>query len=174
MAGRRVDAADAENVRFPLQNVDLVRTRVRAVLEDEMATMVISAAACGADLIALSEAGEMGLRRRVILPFDRARFRETSVADRPGDWGAVYDQILDEVAEKDDLVILHGKSDAEAYEETNQAILDETVLLAKETDEQTAAVVIWDGASRGPGDVTQTFVDEAKRRGMEVVEVKTT
>ncbi len=173
IAGRRVDAKGADTDRFPLQNVELVRTRVRAVLEDEMATTVVSAAAAGADLIALTEAGEMGLRRRVILPFARARFRESSVADRPGEWGPIYDKVLDEVEAKDDLVILHADNDDEAYAAANLAILDEAVRLAKESDEQTAAAVIWDGASRGAGDVTQSFMEEAKRRDMEVVEVKT-
>src|SRR5882672_10452911 len=90
LAGRRVDSADAKQPRFPPRNVERVHTQTRAVLKEKGATALVSSAACGADLIALSEAGQLGLRRRVILPFERRRFRETSVTDRPGEWGRLY------------------------------------------------------------------------------------
>jgi hypothetical protein len=52
--------------------------------------MVVASAACGSDLIALDVAGELGLERRVILPFEPNRFAETSVEDRPGEWRTLY------------------------------------------------------------------------------------
>ena len=109
LAGRRVDPADAKEQRFPLDNVESVRTRARAVLKKLGATALVSSAAWGADLIALSEAGQLGLRRRVILPFERRRFRETSVTDRPGEWGPLYDQVLDAVEAAGKLAGLTGK-----------------------------------------------------------------
>ena len=127
LAGRRVDTADTKDTRFPLRNVETVRVRARAVLQEKGATALVSSAACGADLIALSEAGQLGLRRRVILPFERSRFRETSVTDRPGDWGLLYDYILDAVEAAGDLVVLECGSDDEAYAAANRAILDEAV-----------------------------------------------
>src|SRR5690348_16798311 len=115
LAGRRVDAADAQQQRFPLQNVSIVKTRVRTVLQDHGVSTLVCSAACGADLIALCEAGPLGLRRRVVLPFDRSHFRETSVVDRPGGWGALYDQILDQVEAAGDLIIIPNASEEEAY-----------------------------------------------------------
>ena len=94
LAGRRVDSADAKESRFPLRNVERVRTRARAVLKEKGATTLVSSAACGADLIAVSEAGQLGLRRRVILPFGRSRFQESSVTDRPGEWGRFSARLL--------------------------------------------------------------------------------
>src|ERR1017187_7580444 len=129
LAGRRVDSSDAKECRFPLRNVELVRTRVRAALIEMGAEALVSSAACGADLIALSEAGRLGLRRRVILPFERKRFRETSVTDRPGEWGPLYDHVLNEVEAAGDLVILQDVPDDEAYSTANRAILDEAVAL---------------------------------------------
>jgi hypothetical protein len=41
-----------------------------------------SSAACGADIIASEVASEIGLRRRIVLPFARDLFRETSANDR--------------------------------------------------------------------------------------------
>jgi hypothetical protein len=75
----------AERVRFPLENAPVVRSRVRAFLNDRGASMLVSSAACGADFISLNAAGELGLGRRIVLPFDAPRFREVSVTDRPGD-----------------------------------------------------------------------------------------
>jgi hypothetical protein len=92
LAGRRVDPPDADFVRFPLKNVLAVRLRIRDALTRHAATTVVASAACGSDLLALDEAGALGLRRRIVLPFDRARFRMTSVVDRPGDWGALFDR----------------------------------------------------------------------------------
>jgi hypothetical protein len=173
LAGRRVDAAGAKQPRFPLQNVDMVRTRVRAMLEAQGAKAVVSSAACGADLIALTEAGLLGLRRRVVLPFERKRFRDTSVTDRPGDWGPVYDQVLDEVESAGDLVLMRKTTDDEAYSAANRAILDAAASLANQLHDPVGAALVWDGNSRGDHDITEEFGIEAHRRGLPVVEVKT-
>lgn len=172
LAGRRVDAVDATVHRFPLQNVEQVRQRTREILQDHGATVLVSSAACGADLIALSEAGLLGLRRRVILPYGRMRFRETSVSDRPGGWGPLYDQILDEVDSVSDLVILGDGSDEEAYTAANQAILDEAIAIGRSAHEFLIAVLVWDGISSGDHDLTEEFAIEARNRGLEVAEVR--
>src|SRR5688500_11638506 len=95
LAGRRIDAEGAEIRRFPLQNVDTVEQRLHVFLERNGSTTLVSSAACGADLLAQAAAGLLGIRRLVILPFERDRFRETSVTDRPGDWGQAYERLLD-------------------------------------------------------------------------------
>src|SRR5512132_2440642 len=94
VAGRRIDAEGASPARFPLKNVALVRQRLEEVFSRETATAVVSSGACGADLVALTAAGARGMRRRMVLPFGRDEFRTSSVIDRPGDWGPVYDRLL--------------------------------------------------------------------------------
>jgi hypothetical protein len=64
----------------------------------------------------------MGLRLRIVLPFGRAEFRATSVADRPGKWGTLHDELLDEVEKNRDLVVIRTDSDAKAFAEANRAI----------------------------------------------------
>ena len=173
LAGRRVDAADAKEQRFPLQNVGVVKERVRAMLTGRGATALVSAAACGADLIALSEAGSLGIRRRVVLPFDRDRFKTTSVTDRPGDWGPLYDQVLNEVEAAGDLVVGEQTSGDEDYAAANLAILDEAIRLGAELNEAVGAALVWDGTSRGEDDITEKFGVEARKRELRVTEVKT-
>ena len=108
LAGRRIDAPDAETPRFPLANVPLVRDRLRAFFVERGAGTLVCSAACGADLVALEAAESLGMRRRIVLPFDPARFRQTSVTDRPGDWGPTYDRLVETARREGDLVVLEG------------------------------------------------------------------
>jgi len=107
------------------------------------------------------------------LPFNRGRFRETSVTDRPAGWGALYDQILDQVEAAGDLIIIRNTPEEEAYSATNRRILDEAMSLAKHFHEPVRAVLVWDGTSRGNNDVTEAFGVEARKRGLSLVEVST-
>jgi hypothetical protein len=151
--------------------VDLVKDEVRRLLQDKQASALVSSAACGADLIALSVAGSLGLRRKVVLPFERERFRETSVVDRPGDWGALYDQVIDEVEARGDLLVLGKTEDEDPYGATNKVILREAVALAAQTRETVGALLIWEGASRGKEDFTESFGAEARELGLDVFEI---
>lgn len=173
LGGRRVDAADAKDQRFPVQNVDLVRERISTLLQTEGAIALVGSAACGADLLAMSEAGKLGLGRRVVLPFDRKKFRITSVIDRPGDWGTLYDKLLDEVVKSGDLLIIHAKSEDEAYTDVNHAIVDEALALGQSLGQPVIAVLVWDGKSRGARDFTQEFGVYARIKGITIVEIMT-
>jgi hypothetical protein len=173
LAGRRVDAIDAGQPRFPLQNVERVGASVRALFQERGATAVVSSAACGADLIALSEAGKLGLRRRIVLPFSRARFRETSVVDRPGEWGEIYDSILDQVTAEGGLIVIEMGTDNDPYSTANKAILDEGIELGQECGESVVVFLIWDRVPRGTNDYTQEFGVEARKRGLAVFEIRT-
>jgi hypothetical protein len=173
LAGRRIDAPDAEADRFPLRNVGPVRDRLRALFESYPGETLVCSAACGADLLALDTAGNLGWRRRVILPFGRERFRETSVTDRPGDWSALYERILGEVEPVGDLVIAASPPGRDAYEFASDRILEEAEQLAAGSGEKEVAVVVWDGRPRGPHDITQNFLAAATKRGLTVVQVST-
>jgi hypothetical protein len=182
VAGRRIDASDAEVPRFPLARVDVVRTGISEQLQRLGARGVISSAACGTDLLALEVAGALGLRRRIVLPFGRALFRETSVTDRPGDWGPLYDRICDEVAAAGELVELGYAPEGErTYAETNVQIIKQALALGRaEAATQTSpqwpnamALLVWEGALRGPDDLTAHFGRLAHASGMAIVEVPT-
>src|ERR1035438_7752015 len=127
LAGRRVDPVDTDWPQFPLKNLDRVGAAFRMVLKAHGATAVVCSAACGADLIGLSEAGQLSLRRRIVLPFGRDKFRGTSVVNCPGEWGKLYDSILDEVEASGDLVVIDTGNEDNPYSATNRAILEEGV-----------------------------------------------
>jgi len=175
LAGRRIDAADAAAPRFPLANVDIVRDRLAALLGAQRIEALVCSAACGADLIALDVAGKLGLRRRVVLPFAPERFRETSVTDRPGDWGPLFDRVIGEIAATGDIVLLGlDEGDDDAYAAANDAILNEAEALAGDDPLQVVAVIAWEGGSRGQGDLTEAFATAARARNHPAHEVLTT
>ncbi len=173
LAGRRIDASDTESDSFPLRNVGLVRERLEALFESYSGHTLVCSAACGADLLALDTAGSLGWRRRVILPFARERFRDTSVTDRPGDWSALYERILDEVEPVGDLVIVTPPPNHDAYDFANDHILEEAGQMASGSGEKQVAVAVWDGKPRGPHDITLNFMTAAAKRGLTVLQVST-
>lgn len=174
LAGRRIDAPDSENQSFPEGNIDPVRHELHELLLHRKPLAIVSSAACGADLLALEEAGRLGIRRRVVLPFAVEQFRRTSVTDRPGDWGPIYDRVISEVTAASDLLIVsHDAEGDKAYSIANSVILDQAWDLAKFFDLPVTAVLVWDGQGRDRGDLTDSFRAEAERRGFEIIEIRT-
>ena len=175
LAGRRVDAEGQIPARFPSTDeaVDRVRHRIRTTLLSLQAQVLVSSAACGADLLALDEAGKLGLRRRVVLPFDRAKFRSKSVTDRPGDWGLLYDAILDDVQARGDLVTVSATSGDSPYQRTNHRVVREALSIGRATNQPVEAVRVWEGSSRGKGDLTEEFGTYSEQLGVHVCEVLT-
>ena len=174
LAGRRIDDEGAAE-RFPLRNRTRVGSLIREAMKDADAQAIVSSAACGADLLALDVASELGIRRRVILPFDIATFRRQSVVDRPGDWGPLFDRIVSEVERAGDLVLLQlSASEQAAYEETNRAILSEGERVSAQIGAAArVALIVWDGKPRGADDLTHQFCQEAIARGWDTREVST-
>jgi hypothetical protein len=192
LAGRRIDASDATEERFPLKNADRVAQETQARFESLNVSALVCAAACGADLIALNAARNLGIRMRIVLPFAPEQFRKTSVTDRAGNskwnWGALFDEFITEANDNDDLIVLSSADDEAddddtvAYLATNQRLIAEALSLSRaindndqdEADtENIRAMILWEGESRGAGDVTADFVNRARQAGIALEEVKT-
>jgi hypothetical protein len=172
LAGRRIDPDDAIAPRFPISRVRIVRDAITGLLVRECVSTLVCSAACGADLVALEAAWSLGLRCRVVLPFAQDEFRRSSVIDRPGDWGHVYDRLLSRIRAAGDLVILDGPvGDARAYREANEAIVSQTNSLA--SDRRRLAILVWEGHAHDETDLTAEFRRLACAAGMEQREVMT-
>jgi hypothetical protein len=175
LAGQRIDWPGRETPRFPASNGALVSERIRRQLVTLRARVLVCSAACGADLLALGEAGALGIRRHVVLPFDASRFRGTSVADCPGDWLVVFDRIVREIDATGDLETLdHDGTDMDAYGAVNRRILAFAQSLATAESMEPVAVIVWDGPAATGESVTAAFAREARTRALRVVEVPTT
>jgi hypothetical protein len=169
LAGRRIDAPDAPAARFPPSNVEVVRQRIRKYFGESKPDFLVTAAACGTDLLALEVAGQLSIKRVVLLPSEPAVFRGTSVVDRPGDWGEMFDRLLREVNPE----ILDVPVGQQGYLETNVRLLERAQTLAASNNTVARALVIWDKKVRGPDDITGHFLEQARLRKMPVVEIST-
>src|SRR5688572_1810576 len=174
-AGRRIDPVDSTSPgQFPLANVARVQEDIDRVLRQLRPAAVVGSAACGSDLLVLEAAGRLHVRRRVLLPFDHSTFRATSVTDRPGNWGPRFDAIINDVRASGDLVELAlDPKEPGAYEQANAGIFREAEGLASGHEDDVAALVLWNGTTRGTGDVTEAFFKDARRRGWPVTEIDT-
>lgn len=175
LVGRRIDAPAHRPSRFPAHREPEVRSKLRDLLVRIRASVLIASAACGADIIAHEVAGELGLRRVLLLPTDPAKFRTHSVQDRGIGWGPRFDIVLHEVTQQGDVRVLRLDATRESYQRVNETMLDVAQGVAEHMNEEATvlAVAVWEGASYGDDDVTAAFVEEARRRGIRVEEIRT-
>jgi hypothetical protein len=173
VAGRRIDPVDLDEPRFPSGNEALVALRIRDKMVSAASKVVVCSGACGADILALESAAQLGLRRRLVLPFARQHFRATSVADRGEDWGRRFDAILRQLQSEDIVELNLQIGSQEAYAATNCEILDQAEGLASSTGRRALAMVVWNGLNRGATDLTDQFRRLAEGRKYEVIQVST-
>jgi hypothetical protein len=174
LAGRRIDAPDAAVKRFPLEMKEVVYKRIQDFFRERKVEILVSSAACGADLLAQKAARELGIEQHLILPFGRGKFRETSVTDRPGDWGELFDEILDEAERQGNLTVLEGFEDDE--ENGYSAVTTELLKHAKSLrskNKKILGVAVWDGEPKSKSDETASFIEQAKMMGFEVEPIST-
>ncbi len=176
LAGRRIDAPDPKVNRFPLMNVDKVREDIRKFFTSIRPAALACSGACGADLLALEAAGSLGIRRSMVLPFDQALFKSTSVTDRPGDWGNLFDKICKEVAGEEKIQVLgYAENDDAAYLKTNVDILKKAEVLADKygVSNDIMAVIVWEGRAKDKDDATEHFKNAAQKKNFKVEEINT-
>ena len=94
-AGHMIDAPGRSVPRFPAALEPAVRAALRAHLARLRQPVVYTSAACGADLIFIEAAQEIGAEVNVVLPFDREDFVRTSVAIGGDEWVARFDAALE-------------------------------------------------------------------------------
>jgi hypothetical protein len=176
LAGRRIDVPETEEKRFPLEMADVVYERILDFFEKHRVEVLVSSAACGADLLAQKAARALEIKSHVILPFGREKFRETSVTDRPGDWGELFDEICERAERQGNLIILEGfeTDEKNAYSAVTNEILNRTESLkSAAVDRQILAVVVWDGKAKGERDETALFIEKAKMKNIATEEILT-
>ncbi|MER9935140.1 hypothetical protein [Mesorhizobium sp. M0088] len=173
LAGRRIDAVGAER-RFPLGNVPIVRARIVEALKRLEVKSLVCSAACGADLIALQVAIEQNIPRRILLPFEPQKFRSSSVTDRPGNWGEIFDYVLEQTPSEDVVNLeLTNKDPNKNYSLVTREIVKQTSIIAKAADLSPTTLLVWDSLPRHTGDATQDMLEVSKSAGFEVHHIQT-
>lgn len=168
VAGRRIDPSDAARGSFPAASVSAVAAAVKRFLVEHNAIAVVASAACGADIVALEAAEELGIPIRIILPFDGNRFRRTSVEDRGIAWGERFDAVLGYAAAHGDVITLVpplGNDDA-AFGEATRRVLIDAQTLGLAAGAPVSALAIWNGEPRPGVDATRDFLELARTQGL--------
>ena len=154
--------------------------RIQGALRELGVTTLVTSAACGSDLLAINAARALGARRRIVLPYHEDWFLVDSVTDRPGRWEDLYQQVITEAKAAHDLVIVGAERGSNnAYLAANDAILSEAQRLAAEENpadpaSALAGLIIWEGKSRGPDDVTDHMRQRLEDAGAKIRVVLTT
>lgn len=179
VSGRRIDAPGAQPPRFPLARRGQTRRAIRQALRRLHATVIVSSAACGADLLTLDVARALGLRRRIILPYRPEWFLVDSVTDRPGRWKSLYASLIADAQATDDLVVLdYPRGSDDAFRAANDKIISEAQLLARRKAPRNPAaalggLIVWEGAPRGPDDVTNHLKQRLEQAGAHIEQALT-
>lgn len=163
LAGRRIDPPDAPHARFPLVNVAEVERRLGEYFHTYAIRHLVCSAACGADLLALLAAQKAGIAApTIVLPFNPERFRQSSVTDRPGDWGELYDVMIANARKAGRLVVLAAdSSDDRSYKVATSQIVAEAAAAGPDV----RVCLVWEGAARGVSDHSTILADAAKTLG---------
>lgn len=172
LAGRRPDPLNSDIKRFPLANTDAVQNALYETFAEQSFTALVCSAACGADLLALEVAAKLNVEATVFLPFAPQLFRELSVVDRPGDWGPLFDRIIEDVQSKGGVHNLnYSTDDPDAFSKTNKAMVAHAKTLA--ANSRAYGILVWDGHPREEDDATQEFGMLCKKAGFSRIEIST-
>lgn len=174
LAGRRIDEENADYKRFPLTSISAVREKLRGFFVDNKVTHLVSSGACGADLLAQDVAHELGIDRTIVLPFNVQIFRSSSVTDRPGEWGKIYDRLIKDTQSNRLIILGYNQGNNKAYAETNLEILSMAEKLSQRADRtDVISVIVWEGKPKSEDDMTHGFEKEAIKRKLSTAEIST-
>jgi tetratricopeptide (TPR) repeat protein len=167
-SGHMIDPPDRPGPRFPAGLESAVRESVRARMAAIAPAAAYGSAACGADLICLEAARELGCETHVVLPFPAAAFREASVDFAAAGWGERFERAL---AAADSVTIAsdhRARGSTATFEYANLILTGMARLRAQVLDTGLRALAVLDAASPGAPGGTRSIVDLWKRCGIPV------
>jgi len=97
-AGHMIDAPGRSTPRFPAALAPVVEAALRERCARFRQPIVYTSAACGADLIFIEAALDVGAEVNIVLPFERADFARTSVAVGGSAWIERFNAALERAA----------------------------------------------------------------------------
>ena len=169
--GNMIDRPERHTPRFP----PAVETAVQAQVAERLATLrplaVYGSAACGADLLCLEAARELGCETHIVLPFPASQFRHSSVDFARGSWGERFERAL---AAADSVTVAsdHRASGSGAtFEYANLILTGMGKLRAEMLDTDLRGLAVWDPRIRGLAGGAASLVSLWEKRGLAVEHV---
>jgi class 3 adenylate cyclase/tetratricopeptide (TPR) repeat protein len=172
-SGHMIDAGNTRHPRFPREHADQVGKMISDAIRKLDARFGYASAACGSDILFLEAMLGMGAEIHVVLPFEQASFRETSVDILPGsDWGARFDQVLANAASVTYLNSTPYSGDPIEFQYANDVILGLACLKRNVLDTALRPLAVWDGGGNKTGGTGSTVRDwEARGHTVEIVDL---
>lgn len=161
--------------RFAEAELPRVQAQLETFFAQRDVALLVGSAACGADILILELAAKHNIATRIILPFEAARFRRTSVIDRGEAWGPRFDAVVDYAQHNGAIVVLDpgdGGEDA-AYSRVTEQIVATAARCGQEPDRSALALAVWDQHPRTQADATLEFIELARRWQLPVEEIAT-
>ena len=166
--GHMIDRRDRATPRFPAEHGPAVEAIVRARLGAIGPAAVYGSAACGADLICLEAASELGCETHVVLPFPPAAFREASVDYAGADWSTRFEAAL---ARADSVTIAsdhRARESTATYEYANLMLTGMARLRAQTLDTGVIGLAVHDPAAVGAPGGTASMMALWRSQGLPV------
>ena len=170
-SGHMIDAPDRASPRFPASAEPAVRDAVRARMAALAPVACYGSAACGADILCLEAAREIGAETHIVLPFPPADYRRASVDAAGADWGARFERAL---AAADTVTIAsdhRASGSAATFEYSNLILTGMARLRAQVLDTALACVAVWDRQSPRASGGTASLVELWNASGLAVEHV---
>lgn len=169
--GNMIDQPGRATARFPAQLEAAVREVLRARLAAIAPAAVYGSAACGADLLCLELARELGIETHVVLPFPPGEFRRVSVDIVAGQWGERFERVL---AAADSVTVAsdhHARGSAATFEYANLLLTGMGRLRAQVLDTAMRGLAVWDRRALGSAGGSASLVSLWERHGLPVEHV---
>jgi tetratricopeptide (TPR) repeat protein len=171
-SGHMIDRPDRPAPRFPPDSEPAIAETVHSRLAEVRPVAVYGSAACGADILCLEAARDLGAEIHITLPFPPTEFREFSV-DFPatGNWGERFDSLLEAA---DSLTVTsenRASGSASTFHYANIVQTGLCRLRAELLGTTTVGLAVWDGQVGDDAGGTATAVDLWQRRGMGVIRI---
>jgi len=169
--GHMVDSVGRSVPRFAPALEPAARDAIRERLASIRPLAAYGSAACGADILCLEAALELGSEIHIVLPFPPAEFRRTSVDIAPGDWGTRFDRLLESAHSLTIASDFRATGSVATYEYANLMMTGLARLRAQLLDTRLTALAVWDPQGGGAGGGAASVVSAWQRRGIPVSHV---
>lgn len=166
-AGVQADLPDAAEQRLPQSAEGALRHCIEDLLRTLGPRLAVGAAATGSDIIIAEAALSAGVPVRIVLPFAREAFEETSLHARDPSWRQRFTALLDVTGP----AVTGGldAADPRVFEQHNQVLLELATEWA-EPSEPVLALAIRPPA-RATHSTTDDFAERCLRMGVPLLDV---
>ncbi|MFO1406223.1 MAG: tetratricopeptide repeat-containing protein [Steroidobacteraceae bacterium] len=171
LTGNMIDLPGRDVPRFPPELEPVVRRLLRERFSALRPLAVYGSAACGADILGLEVAHELGAEIHVVLPFPPSEFREASVEIVAGDWGERFDRLLGLAATVTVTSDHRASGSTATFEYGNLVMTGLARLRAEVLDTTLIGFAVWDPVANGLPGGAASMVGAWRERGIVVDEL---